>query len=99
MSWCAESESVSHSVVPDSLQLHGLYPVICLCPWTSPGKNTGVGSDFLIQGDLPDPGIEPESPALEMDSLPFEPPGKQCTNMASNHTAGNLFHLKMCSHS
>ena len=26
--------------------------------------------------DLPDPGIEPRSPALEADSLPSEPPGK-----------------------
>ena len=27
-------------------------------------------------GDLPDPGIEPRSPALQADSLPSEPPGK-----------------------
>ena len=27
-------------------------------------------------GDLPDPGIEPESPALQVDSLPTELPGK-----------------------
>ena len=27
-------------------------------------------------GDLPDPGIEPGSPALQMGSLPSEPPGK-----------------------
>ena len=26
--------------------------------------------------DLPSPGIEPGSPALQADSLPFEPPGK-----------------------
>ena len=26
--------------------------------------------------DLPDPGIEPGSPALQVDSLPAEPPGK-----------------------
>ena len=38
-----------------------------LCPWDSPGKNTGVGYHALLQGDLPDPGIEPTSlmsPAL-----------------------------------
>ena len=28
----------------------------------------------LLQGDLPDPGIEPRSPALQADSLPTEPP-------------------------
>ena len=27
-------------------------------------------------GDLPDPGIEPASPALQSDALPSEPPGK-----------------------
>ena len=27
-------------------------------------------------GYLPDPGIEPRSPALQADSLPTEPPGK-----------------------
>ena len=27
-------------------------------------------------GDLPDPGIEPKSPALQADSLPSKPPGK-----------------------
>ena len=27
-------------------------------------------------GDLPDPGIEPGSPALQADSLPAEPQGK-----------------------
>ena len=31
---------------------------------------------FPSPGDLPDSGIEPGSPALQTDSLPFEPPGK-----------------------
>ena len=31
---------------------------------------------FPSPGDLPDPGIKPGSPALQGDSLPFEPPGK-----------------------
>ena len=26
--------------------------------------------------DLPNPGVEPRSPALQADSLPAEPPGK-----------------------
>ena len=37
-----------------------------LCPWDSPGWDTGVGSLSLLQGDLPNPGIEPRSPALQM---------------------------------
>ena len=31
---------------------------------------------FPSSGDLPDPGIEPGSPALQADSLPSELPGK-----------------------
>ena len=34
------------------------------------------GLPFPSPGDLPDPGIEPESPALEEDALTSEPPGK-----------------------
>ena len=34
------------------------------------------GWPFPSPGDLPNPGIEPESPALQADSLPAEPPGK-----------------------
>ena len=34
------------------------------------------GLPFLSPGDLPDPGIEPGSPALQADALPSEPPGK-----------------------
>ena len=34
------------------------------------------GLPFPSPGDLPDPGMEPGSPALQADSLPSEPPGK-----------------------
>ena len=61
------AESESRSVISDSLRPHGLYS-----PWNSPGRNTGVGS---LPGDLPNPGIEPRFPALQVDSLPAEPPG------------------------
>ena len=43
-----KSESESHSVLSDSLRLHGLYS-----SWNSPGQNTGVGSLFLLQGIFP----------------------------------------------
>ena len=43
-------------------------PMDCsLCPWDSPGKNTGVGSHSLLQGNPPDPGIALGSPALQAD--------------------------------
>ena len=115
--------SVSRSVVPDSLRPHGLQPTRLFCLWDFPGKDTGVGCHFLLQGifptqgsnpgllhcrripyrlsykgspflwapfgegarilewvaipfsrDLPDPGIEPGSPALQAVALPSEPP-------------------------
>ena len=34
------------------------------------------GLPFPSPGDLPDPGIEPRSPALEAGALTSEPPGK-----------------------
>ena len=40
---------VSCSVVSNSLWPHGLRPVRLLCPWNSPGKNTGVGCHSLLQ--------------------------------------------------
>ena len=36
------------------------------------------GLPFPSPGDLPNPGIEPGSPALQTDALPSEPPGKPC---------------------
>ena len=42
------SESVSRSVVSDSLRPHGPYS-----PWNSPGQNTGVGTSSLLQGIFP----------------------------------------------
>ena len=39
----SENESVSSSVMSDSvMQPHGLQPTRPLCPWDSPGKDTGV---------------------------------------------------------
>ena len=39
------------------------------------------GLSFPSPGDLPDPGIEPRSPALQADALPSQPPGKpRCEN-------------------
>ena len=40
----------SHQVMSNSLRPHGLWPARLLCPWDFPGKNTGVGCHFLLQG-------------------------------------------------
>ena len=59
-------------------------------PWTvadQTSKSMGFsrqeywsGLPFPPPGDLPNPGIEPGSPALEADALTFEPPGKVFSN-------------------
>ena len=42
------------------------------------------GLPFLFPGDLPNPGIEPGSPALQADALPSEPRGKTNTKYGPN---------------
>ena len=46
-------------------QLFATYQVTCpttlLCPWGSPGKNIGVDCHAPLQGNLPDPGMQPAS--------------------------------------
>ena len=48
----------------------------CFVHGDSPGKNTGVGFLCPPPENLPNPGIKPRSPALQVDSLPSESPGK-----------------------
>ena len=53
------SVQFSHSVVSDSLQPHGLQPPRLLCPWNSPGKNTGVGSHSRFFSESSTKGLNP----------------------------------------
>ena len=41
-------------------------PMNC-SPWNSPGQNTGVGTCSLLQGYLPNLGIEPRPPTLQVN--------------------------------
>ena len=66
---------LSRLVVFDSMRPHRRQPTRLPRPWDSPGKNTGVGCHCPPPGDLPDPGIEPRSPALQADSLPLSHQG------------------------
>ena len=72
------------SVLSDSLWLYGLFPTKLPFPWDSPGKNTGVGCQALLQGVFLTQGSKshlPSSPALQADSLPTEQPGKPQTKV------------------
>ena len=62
------------SVVLDFLQAYGLSLARPLCPWAFPGKNTGVGYHFLLQGIFLTKGSNPHLLCLlclnwHMDSL------------------------------
>ena len=48
--WAQVKSVLSYSVMFASLRPHGLERSRLLCPWNSPGKNTGVGSHSLLQG-------------------------------------------------
>ena len=65
---------------------HGGRPGIAATPWTL-AHQAPLSMEFSRQecwsglpspspGDLPNPGIKPRSPALQVDSLPAEPKGK-----------------------
>ena len=70
-----KSESVSHSVMSDSLQPCGLY-VARQAPLSIgfSRQEYWSGLPFPSPGDLPNPGIKPRSAALQANSLPAEPP-------------------------
>ena len=82
------SESDSYSAVSDSLQYHGLYSL--------PGFSVhGILQTRILEWvatsssrDLPSPGIEPGSPALQEDSLQSEPPGKHPTKVKNTAKQG-----------
>ena len=45
--------------MPDSATPWTLARQAPLCPWDFPGKNTGVGGHFLLQGIFPTQGSNP----------------------------------------
>ena len=62
-----------------SVRPHGLQSARLLCPWDSPGKNTGVGCDALLQGIFMTQGSNPYLFHLlhwQAGSLLLAPPGK-----------------------
>ena len=60
----------------DSLQSYGLQPARHFCPWGFSRQEYWSGLPCSSPGDRLNLGIEPRSPALKVDSLPSEPPGK-----------------------
>ena len=67
---------VSCSVVSDSLRPHGLATLHAPLSVGFSTQEYWSGLPFPSPGDLLDPRTETGSPALQVDSLPSEPPGK-----------------------
>ena len=63
-------------VMSDSFRPHGLQPARLLCPWNFPRQEYWSGLPFPTPPDLPNAGIEPTSPAWQVDSSPLAPPEK-----------------------
>ena len=66
------SDSVSYSVMSDSLRPHELASLTM----GFSRQECWSGWPFPSPGDRPDPGIEPGCPASQADSLLSAPPGK-----------------------
>ena len=58
-------------VMSDSLQPHGLQPARLLCPWNFPGKITGAGCHFLLQGIFLTQGLNLHLLHWQANSLPL----------------------------
>ena len=80
---------LSCSVMSDSLQPHGLQPTRLLYPWGLPKQEYWSGLPCPPPEDIPNPGIKPRSPTLQIDSLLTEPLGKP-----KNTDVGSLFLLQ-----
>ena len=83
------------------LRPQGLWPARLLCPWHSPGKNTGVGCHFLLQGIFPTQGLNSSLSGLlhwQEDSLPLSHLGsitKSCLTLCDpmdNSPPGSSVH-------
>ena len=73
--WCCV---FNWSVMSKSLWPHGLPPSRLLCPMRFSRQEHWSGLPFPSPGDLPDPGIEPMSSALQVYSSLAQPSGSPC---------------------
>ena len=51
------------------------------------------GLPFPSPKDFPNPGIEPEFPALQADTLPYEPPGKPVRYIDNKRIYSNIYNI------
>ena len=59
------------------------------------GQEYWSGLPFPCPGDLPNPGIEPRSPALQTDTLPSEAPGKPYTAKETKNKQKAIYGMRV----
>ena len=65
-----------HSVVSNSFMTPWMVALQAPLSMGFPRQEYWSGLPFPSPGDLPDPETKPKSPAVQVDSLPSETPGK-----------------------
>ena len=88
---------VSRLVVSDSLQPHELQPARVLCGILQARILEWVAVSFSREWNLPDPGLEPWSPALQADFLPSELQGSPKHYLSINRVISSMENLKILS--
>ena len=91
-------ESVSRSVMSNSVTPWTVATRL-LCPWNSPGKNTGVGSHSFLQGIFPTQGLNLGLlHCMQILSLQSEPSGKPFNSLGCmSNFKELLLYLLLCS--
>ena len=78
---------VTNSQSCPTLYNHGLQPTRLLCPWDSPGKNTGMCCHFLLQGIFLTQRLNPGLLHCRQILLLSEPPGKPLSHFQFSSVA------------
>ena len=71
---------------------HGLWPTGSSVHEDSPGKNTGVGCPFLLQGIFPTQGLNPSLLHWQTDPLPLRHLGSPGFHRSEQFTSKQVFH-------
>ena len=93
------SDSVIHIYVYMSIFFFSILShYTCQAPLSmgSPRQEYWSGLPFPSPQDIPDPGIKPRSPTLQVDSLPSEPPGKPYSLLQDIEYSSLYYVAKSC---